>query len=447
VGATLFRLTGQMFLGLVSLFAFNLVDLYFVGKLGTMELAALSYSFPVIILLANVALGIGAGASAVVSRAFGEKDKEKVTVLTTNTILFALGLGVVLMVLGNLTIEPLFTLLGAGPEMLPLIKKYMTIWYSGMIFFVVPMVGNNITRALGDVKITSAIMFSAVLVNLILDPLLIFGIGPFPRLGLEGAAIATVVSRMGASIVSLWVLAKREKLIKISKTVLKQFFSSLKKVLSLGLANAGSRMMVPIAIGVVTRLLSSYGTGAVAAFGIGTRIEAMAMTLIFSMASVIGPFIGQNCGAGQKERVKAAANYSDRFSLLWGAGVFFFFLIFAKPIAGLFNQDPEIISIASQYLKIATIGCGLQGVLVITASAFIVLHKPLVSFLVIFLEVFILYIPFSFLGNIFFATNGIFAGIALSFIISGLISRKILISLLEGTGYWKGKPDFCSVEK
>ena len=447
MGSTLLRLTGQMFLGLVSLFAFNLVDLYFIGKLGTLELAALSYSFPVIILLANVALGLGAGASAVVSRAFGEKDKEKVSVLTTNTIIFAFGLGLVLMVLGLVTIDPLFKLLGAGPEMIPLIKKYMTIWYSGMIFFVVPMVGNNITRALGDVKITSAIMFSAVLVNLILDPLLIFGIGPFPRLELEGAAIATVVSRLGASIVSLWVLAKREKLIKISKTVLKQFFISLKKVMSLGFANAGTRMMVPVAIGVVTRILSGYGAGAVAAFGIGTRIEAMAMTVVFSMAGVIGPFIGQNCGAGLRERVKTAANYSDRFALFWGAGVFFFFLFLAEPLAGLFNQDRTIIVLAGQYLKISSIGCGFQGVLVITASAFIVLHKPLVSFLVVFLEVFILYIPFAFLGNLFFGPKGIFFGIAVSYTISGLLSRRILASLLEGSGFWKGKPDFCTVKK
>jgi putative MATE family efflux protein len=445
VEKTLLKLTMQMFFGLVSLFAFNLVDLYFVGKLGTEQLAALSYSFPVIIFVANIMLGIGVGASAVVSRAFGEKSREKLVEITTNMVCFSVLFSGVLTIAGNFTMKPLFGLLGAGPEMISLITEYMSVWYCGMVFFVLPMVGNNIIRAMGDVKITSMIMFSGVIVNAALDPLLIFGMGPFPALGLKGAAVATVLSRMGACVVSLWVLTHRKKLVSFTRGVLKRFFVSLKTVLYLGMVNAGARIIIPVAVSIVTRLLSGYGSDAVAALGIGTRVEAMAMTVVFSMASVIGPFIGQNCGAGIGERVKRAVNYSDKFSFLWGAGVFFFFLFFSDFIAGIFNSSPEIVDLAGMYLRIVSLGYGLHGILVISEAALIVMHRPWVSFFMAIIEIFILYIPLVFLGNKVWGIRGIYAGISVSYIIAGLFARRTLASLLDGSGPWKGENGFCEI--
>ncbi len=184
-----------MVLGMLGLIIFNLVDTYFVSLLGTTELVAISFTFPVVLVVNSIALGIGQGTASVVSRAAGAKDKTKLVRYATESL--TLGVMVVLcfVLIGLLTIEPLFTALGADAQVMPYIKSYMEVWYLGMVFVVIPMVGNNSIRALGDTKSPSLVMVVAAVANSILDPMFIFGMGPIPAMGVRGAAIATVLSR------------------------------------------------------------------------------------------------------------------------------------------------------------------------------------------------------------------------------------------------------------
>ena len=182
VGKTLVRLTLPMILGIMSMVAFNLADTFFVGRLGTQALAALSFTFPVVLVVNSLSLGLGIGASAVISRAFGEGSREKVRRLTTDSLALSLTIVLFFSIVGRLTIRPLFQALGANADVLPLIEQYMKIWYLGAVFVVVPMVGNNAIRASGDAKTPGLIMLNAAVFNVILDALLIFVIVPFPRL-------------------------------------------------------------------------------------------------------------------------------------------------------------------------------------------------------------------------------------------------------------------------
>ena len=215
VGKTLIRLTLPMMIGIVGMVAFNLVDTFFVGRLGTLELAAMSFTFPVVLVVSSLARGLGVGTSAVISRIIGEGDQQKVRRITTDALLLSLIIVIAFVIAGLFTIEPLFRLLGADDSILPLIKQYMSIWYLGMPFVVIPMVGNNAIRATGDTKTPSLIMVGAILVNLVLDPLFIFGPGPFPRWELAGAAFATATARAAAMVISLLVLGRREKMITV----------------------------------------------------------------------------------------------------------------------------------------------------------------------------------------------------------------------------------------
>jgi len=213
VGRTLARLTVPMVAGIVGMVAFNLTDTFFVGRLGTEELAALSFTFPFVTVLARFTLGIGMGASAVISRAVGGGNARAVRRLTTDSLSLAL-IGVVIFVAAGLVwMEPIFRALGCGPDILPLVKKYMTIWIAGLLFVFFPMVSNNAIRANGDTKTPALIMLTAVFANIILDPLLIFGPGPFPALGLAGAAYATVFTRMITFMLSFYIVAFRLKMI------------------------------------------------------------------------------------------------------------------------------------------------------------------------------------------------------------------------------------------
>jgi putative MATE family efflux protein len=209
----LLRLTAPMILGILGIHLFHLVDTFFVGRLGTEALAAMSFTFPVVFVVGGVALGLGLGASAVVSHAIGEGDWHRVRRLTTDSLTLGLIVVASLIVIGLATVDPVFRMLGASEELIPLIKSYMFVWYPGMIFVVIPMVGNNCIRATGDTRTPSLIMVLAGAVNGALDPLFIFGLGPFPRLGLAGAALATVIGRSITFTVALLILARRERML------------------------------------------------------------------------------------------------------------------------------------------------------------------------------------------------------------------------------------------
>ena len=143
IAKTLAKLTLPMIFGIVGMVAFNLVDTFFIGQLGTRELAAISFTFPVVFVLGSLAMGLGVGTSAVISRAIGEGDRTRVQRLTTDGLMLAVLIVIIFVTLGLLTIEPVFQLLGASPDIIELIKSYMVIWYIGMPFVVIPMVGNN----------------------------------------------------------------------------------------------------------------------------------------------------------------------------------------------------------------------------------------------------------------------------------------------------------------
>jgi putative MATE family efflux protein len=443
VAGTLLTLTLQMFVGLLSIFLFNLVDLYFIGRLGTRELAALSFTFPVIIFLANLGLGIGMGVSIEVSRAYGKNDKGRVYSATSAAVLTAVVMSAVLGAAGLISIRPLFSMLGADRGMISLIREYVTVWYLGLVFFMVPLINNNIMRALGDVKTASILLFSAVCLNLILDPLLIFGLGPFPRLGLRGAALATVISRSGVFFVGLGLLYFREKVIKINLKVFAGIKGALKNILYLGLSNSAARILFPIAAGVVTRLMAEHGETAVAAYGIASRVEALSLTMVFSMAGVISPFVGQNCGAGQIERVRKGIDFSTAFSLVWGALLFLFFFSAARPVAKLFDAGPAVVNTVELYLRTVSIGYGFHGVVVISAASLIVLHRPVLSFASVFVEMFVLYIPLALAGNYFFGTAGIFSGLCIAYMLSGVLARTITEKVLAERGILAGGPEMC----
>lgn len=430
VSKILIKLTIPMTFGIVGMVAFNLVDTYFVGRLGTKELAALSFTFPVVLFVNSLALGLGIGASAIISRAIGEGDQHRVKRLTTDSLVLAIFLVTLFVVVGLFTIDPVFRLLGARGEMLDMVRQYMGIWYFGMPFVVVPMVGNNAIRATGDTKTPSAIMLVAVFCNFIMDPLLIFGIGPFPRLGIAGAAIATVISRSITFTVSLFVLYFRDKMITFVKPKLKEVFESWKRVLYIGLPTAGTRIIVPLAIGMITRIVSTYGKEAVAAYGVSSRIEFFALTVIVALSSVLAPFVGQNWGAGKQDRVKKAVTYSERFSMVWGFSVFIILTALARPIAGIFNSNPAVITAIVLYLRVVSIGYGLQGVIMLSGSAMNVLNRPFHAAGVRIAQMFILYVPLALIGSRLFGLTGVFVALAIAYCGAGIASHYILARIM-----------------
>jgi len=423
---TLIRLTIPMILGTLGMVIFNLADTYFVGQLGTNQLAALSFTFPVVMVINSIAMGLGIGASAVISRAIGEGNYKKVKRLATDSITLSILFVGIFALFGLFTINPLFRLLGATGEVLSYISQYMTIWYFGVVFVVIPMVGNNAIRATGDTKTPGLIMVFAAFVNIVLDPILIFGIGPFPRLEIAGAAIATVIARASTLILSLLVLIFREKMITIKIPEFRSVVDSWKQILYIGLPTSATRIVIPLGAGVIVSIMATYGSEAVAGFGVATRIEFFALTVVMSLASVLGPFVGQNWGSGKFDRIKSGMKFSYKFSLVWGLFIFLILAIFGSGIGSLFSHDSNVISVTRLYLLIIPIGYGLYGILVMATSAMSVLKKPIHAAILSLTQTFLFYIPMAYLGSYIFGLIGVFAALPISYFITAIISRFVL---------------------
>ncbi len=414
VGRRLAALTLPMVGGIFSVIALNLVDTFFVAQLGTRELAAISFTFPVVMVMGSLALGLGAGTASVVARAIGEGDHHRVRCLATHSLLLAVLIVAVFVAVGLATIDPLFRLLGAGPELLPLIHDYLLIWYPGMVFLVVPMVGNSVIRAGGDTAFPSLIMTVAALTNAVLDPLLIFGLAGFPRLEMQGAALATVIARGLTLVAALLVLHYRERVLIWQWPILSELLDSWRAVLHVGLPAAATNMVNPISTAIITALLAGFGAEAVAAFGVATRIEALALMVIMALAASVGPFVGQNWGARRYARVFEALRLASLFSIGWGLLVAVLLALTGPSLAGLFDDHPQVVAIASLYLLMVPVSYGGNGVIMVSGAVFNALGQPLRATVVTLARWLLLYIPLAFIGGRLYGVAGVFAAACFS---------------------------------
>ncbi|MEM9695768.1 MAG: MATE family efflux transporter, partial [Myxococcota bacterium] len=380
--------------------------------LGAQPLAAMSFCFPITFVVLSITMGIGIGTTSVLARVLGEGDRSRVRVITTHALILALSIVVVVAGLGLSSIDLVFSAMGARGETLALIHEYMDVWYFGVGFLVVPMVGNSALLATGDTKSPSVIMMVAGVVNLILDPPLIFGWGPFPQLGLRGAAIATLISWTTTFGAALYLLARRERMIDWSLPRPREVWHSWRRILYVGLPAAATNLLVPLSTAVLTRFVAEYGERPVAAYGVGGRLESLAMIGINALSTALTPFIGQNYGAHQCERIRDAVYFARRASLTWGFGAALFLGVFASPLARIFNGDADIVSTSIDYLRIIPISYGLLGIGMLVNTIFTALGKPAQASALVAVRLFVLALPLAYLGRALLGLEGIFIGIA-----------------------------------
>jgi putative MATE family efflux protein len=408
----LIKMTIPMIWGILAVKLFNLVDAYFVAKLGTKELAALSFTFPVVLVFGNLTIGLGIGTSSVVARAIGGGNTSEVKRLITDSLILSCIIVGLATVVGVLTIEPVFRILGATEEIIPLVSEYMTIWYVGIFCLVIPMVGNSALRATGDTFFPAVQMCLAALLNCILDPLLIFGFWNVEGLGIRGAAVATVFSRALALIGSIWALGFRDRLLSIDGLTFSRLIDSWKQVLRISFPASLTNMIVPVTGGIITALLAKYGQETVAGFGVASRIEGFAVVCFLALSSTIGPIVGQNWGARKKERSWHAIKAALFFCLGFGAVVAILLMTLGENLLGLFSSEPGVTSVAYYYILVVSLSYGFQGTIYVINASFNSLGLAIRSTAISGLRMFVLYIPFALLGEHLFGWKGIFIAAA-----------------------------------
>jgi putative MATE family efflux protein len=319
----------------------------------------------------------------------------------------------------------MFLLLGANNEMLPLIHQYMDVWFIGSVFLIGPMIGNSILRASGDTKTPSIIMGSAGLINAILDPIFIFGFGPVPAMGIEGAAIATLFSWLFGFSLVIYIVSCRRQLVHTHLIPLREFIKSCKGILHIGLPAAGANMLTPIAAAVLTAIVANYGESAVAAFGVGSRIESIACLVVLALSMTLPPFISQNFGAGNMLRVEEGYKTSTKFVMLWQTLCYGILLLIGPYIADAFAKEQAVADIITLFIWILPLGYGFQGIIILTNSSFNALHKPMVALVLSILRLFVCYVPAAYIGSLYFGLQGFFGGALLGNVVMASISYRL----------------------
>ncbi len=428
---TLLKMSVPMSWGIFSIIGFNLADTYFIGNLGKQELAAISLTFPVVTFFASIALGIATAGSSLIARSLGEGDTQRVKRFTFDMMMLALILVVIFVALGFSFMGVVFKWLGATPELMPFIKDYMTIWFSGMVFVALPMAGNGAIRAQGDTKTASLIMMVAALANIVLDPIMIFGLGPVPAMGMKGAALATVIARALTMVASLYFLKFKYHMIEFRTPKLSEAIESWREILYIGLPAAGANMITPISLSALTALVARMGEAQIAAFGVVTRVESFALIFILAISSSMGPLVGQNFGANKIKRIQKALNSSAVLALLWAALMAFILSNFGDLIMPLFNEDKEVIQIGIWYFQIVPASFGFLGMRLIACASYNAIGKPFSSSMLVVLNLLVLYLPLAFITSRFYGMKGVFYSSAVSHLITGILSFFLIRSTIN----------------
>lgn len=424
VSSWLYRLTAPMVLGILAIFLFNLVDTYFIGLLGTEPLAAVSFTFPITMLIMNLAIGISIATGAVVARSLGQKANDQAREWVSASLYLSTLVSCVIAAIALFNQESIFSWLGASQAIMPLIKSFMTWWLLGCVFLILMIVINASVRASGNTKLPSMLMLGSAVLNGIFDPLLIFGLGPFPALGIQGAAIATVLSwGITFALVLRYILKHNMVTLAIPRELLAKWWHLIILAIPASITN----MLTPLASGILVAWIAPYGTHAVAAYGVGTRLEPLVLLVVMAFTSSLTPFVGQNHGAGEHKRIEEALLKCMQFVFIWQLAIYAVLCLLAHPISYLFSDEPEVQSIIRTFIYIVPMSYFAVGFTLVCTATMNALHKTQISLNLNLMRLFVFYLPCAWLGQYLGGLTGLFWGAAVGNLIMGLLVVMLFI--------------------
>jgi len=330
----------------------------------------------------------------------------------------------------TLFLEEVFLLIGADQNTLTHIFDYMHVWLFSTIIMMITHVCSSTFRAIGDTKASAAIAIVMTLSNLILDPLLIFGLGPFPELGMSGAALATNISVVIAASIGLYQLGVKEKLLLRSLPEIDAFKDNFRQLTDIAIPAVLANAIVPVTAAMLTALVAHFGTDAVAGFGVGIRIEAVSLLIVYAMSSTLPMFIGQNLGAEKPDRIIAAIKLSFKFVLIFQLATYAILAVFSQPISSLFSDDHTVQETIISFLLIVPISYGLSGVVILVNVSMNVLGKPKTALYINIIRLTLFYFPLAYFGSQVFGIKGLFSGVAigncLAFWLALILLKRVL---------------------
>jgi putative MATE family efflux protein len=356
VGSALILLSVPMVLEMAMESLFAVVDVFFVSRIGADAVATVGVTESMLAIVYTVAMGLGIGATAVVARRMGEKDDDGAAQAAAQAIAVGLILSLSIGVFGFFNAERLMRLMGATPSMVESSLGYAQVMFAGNATVTLLFLNNAIFRGAGDPAIAMRVLWMASAVNMVLDPMLIFGIGPFPELGVTGAAVATNIGRGFAVLIQFWTMASGRSRIHLTRRHIELVPAVMWNVCRLS-GSGFLQILIDTTsyIGLV-RVIATFGSDALAGYTIAIRIVIFAMMPAWGLGNAAATMVGQALGAGKPERADEAVWTAAKYNALVLGTVGALFVVFTRQIVGIFTADPAVVPDAVSALRIVSAG-------------------------------------------------------------------------------------------
>ncbi|GAB4294022.1 MAG: MATE family efflux transporter [Ignavibacteriaceae bacterium] len=396
IGKAIFLLAVPMILELIMESTFAVADIFFVGKLGPSAVATVGLTETYLFLLYSIGMGLSMAVTAVVARRIGEKEKEKAGITAVQSIFIAILISLPFAIGGIFYSRELLTLMGADEWILNHGYGY-TQWMLGgnaviMLLFII----NAIFRGAGDAAIAMRVLWIANGFNILLDPLLIFGWGPIPAMGIEGAAVATNIGRGIGVLTQLWFLFKGVKHIRVLRSHLHFHRKTIKSLIRTSLGGIGQMIIAMTSWIFIMRILAEFGSEVVAGTTIALRIMMFTMMPAWGMSNSVATLVGQNLGANQPDRAERSVWITGFWNMFFLIGVAVIYYLFSEKLVGIFIDSISVISIGGMWLKIVSYSYFVYGWWMVATQAFNGAGDTLTPTKINFVFFWLLEIPFAY---------------------------------------------------
>lgn len=375
VASALLKLGIPTMLGMLISALYNAIDAYFVGGLGISQMGAVSVVFPIVQIIIGLGMMFGAGASSYISRLLGKGDNDQANKTASTALFSGLLVGFIIIIGILIFLDFVLVFLGATATILPYARDYARIYVTGSIINVFTVMMNNLLTAQGATKFTMAAMLTGSIVNVILDPIMIYDMD----LGIEGAAMATVISLCINMALYIGYIAKKKGVLRLSIKNIAPSKKIYAEVLKIGIPVLLFQFLASAAMGTINTASKPYGDYAVAAMGAVTRIMTVVTYVVFGFLKGFQPFAGYNYGAKQFERLKKAISLCMVWSTVFCVIAAIILVLFANPIMSLFGRDAEMICLADKALKLNAVLFITFGFQMVYATLYLAIGKSLVG--------------------------------------------------------------------
>ena len=400
---------------------YNLIDTFWLTRLSPQAMAALTICFPIQMVFAAIGIGTGVGAGSFAARMFGAGQHLRAKQTAGQAILLSSVLGLLIIVITLAYHDKILILFGATGDILPLARQYLVTIVFGVPFLLFLMIANNLLRAEGKPNASMYIILTMSIVGAIMDPFLIFGLGPFPQMGILGAAVSAIIAYFIAGLLSLYYLHLKSSRYALNWRDLMPNVSIIASIYQTGFPSVVMNLVFSLVLIVYNHILANYGSLAIATLGLCFRINGLVVMVLFGMGQGLMPMVGFNAGAKLYRRLMETVNVAVKISVIFSITVFLLFEIFAHSLLAFFTNDTELLKIAVPALRIFVSMLLLIGPNIMWINMFIGLGKGLTSMVLLLIRDAVLLIPMLLLLPSFFGLNGVWMAQPLSNVLAFVI--------------------------